>query len=64
MRNEEENEFLRSQSLSLEIPVLGLIPHDLAVQEADRLGVAVYDYVPSARESAKKIATSLDDALL
>ena len=64
VRNEDEKEFLHSQSKTIDIPVLGILPHDLAVQEADRLGIAVYDYVPLIRESAKEIAAKLDSALI
>jgi hypothetical protein len=35
------------------------LPANLLVQEADRLGEAVYDYVPSLRQAADEIARSL-----
>jgi CO dehydrogenase maturation factor len=57
VRNELEAKFLQDETPSL--PVLGFLPADLAVQEADRLGIAVYDYVPSLRESAWKMAEKL-----
>ncbi|MGW8251655.1 MAG: hypothetical protein ACWGO1_13500, partial [Anaerolineales bacterium] len=41
------------------IPVLGNLPADLGVQEADRLGLAVYDYVPSLRANAEEMAKTL-----
>ena len=56
IRNDEQAEFLRQDSL----PLLGMLPADLAVQEADRLGAAVYDHVPALREAARKIAQSVE----
>src|SRR5512139_2589897 len=47
VRNPEEEMFLRAETP--EIPVLGFLPADLKVQEADRLGIAVYDHVPALR---------------
>ena len=57
VRNEDEAEFLRDQTPGL--PVLGMLPADLAVQEADRLGTAVYDHVPALRQSAQEMAQML-----
>jgi CO dehydrogenase maturation factor len=57
VRNDEEIAFLEAESPSL--PILGTIPADLAVQEADRLGVAVYDYVPDLKQSALEMAGKL-----
>jgi CO dehydrogenase maturation factor len=57
VRNEEEASFLGAETPG--IPVLGYLHADQAVQEADRLGMAVYDYVPSLKESAEKIADQL-----
>ena len=57
VRDEAEVNFLQSESPGL--PFLGYLPADLAVQEADRLGEAVYDYVPSLRQAADNIAISL-----
>jgi len=34
----------------------------LKVQEADRLGVPVYDHVPALRASAEAMALTLDEA--
>jgi len=42
---------------------LGWLPADLMVQEADRLGVAVYDRVPALREAALRIAHDLESQL-
>lgn len=57
VRNEAEESFLRNETPG--IPVLGFLPADLGVQEADRLGIAVYDHVPSLRESAEVMADEL-----
>ncbi len=62
VRNDDEAAFLRAETPGL--PVLGLLNADLLVQEADRLGVAVYDYVPALREAAQQMARALDDSLL
>ena len=56
--NESEAEFLHQNTPG--IPVLGLLPADLGVQEADRLGTAVYDHVPALKEAAEKIAKRLE----
>ena len=56
-KNSKEVEFLEAETPDL--PVLGTLPADLAVQEADRLGVAVYDYVPALKDSAEKMADKL-----
>lgn len=58
VRNPEEADFLAKESLGM--PVLGILPHDPLVQEADRLGVAVYDYVPSLRKAAEGMADLLE----
>ena len=58
VRNEDEAEFLRTNTPSLKI--LGLLSANLAVQEADRLGIAVYDHVPALHQEAWNIAEKLD----
>lgn len=58
IRNDEEAAFLNAETPGL--PVLGFLPADLAVQEADRLGVAVYDHVPALRQAAEQMAAILD----
>ena len=58
VRNEDEAAFLHDQSPGL--PVLGLLPADLAVQEADRLGTAVYEHVPALRQAAQDMAKILN----
>ncbi len=57
VREESEAQFLRDETPGL--PFLGYLPADLTVQEADRLGQAVYDYVPPLREAATEIANRL-----
>jgi CO dehydrogenase maturation factor len=57
VRNDEEAGFLKTYSPDL--PVLGFLPADLAVQEADRLGIPVYDHVPSLKKAAEEISKSL-----
>jgi len=57
VRNNEEENFLESETPGL--PVLGFMPADLKVQEADRLGIPVYDHVPSLRQSAQEMAEKL-----
>jgi CO dehydrogenase maturation factor len=58
VRDDEEAAFLAAETPG--IPLLGTLPADLAVQEADRLGVAVYDYVPALRQAAESMARSLE----
>lgn len=57
VRTEEEVEFLKAESPG--IPLLGTLPMDLGVLDADRLGQAVYDHVPSLKEAAQKIGDVL-----
>jgi CO dehydrogenase maturation factor len=58
VRDDEEAAFLAAETPG--IPLLGTLPADLAVQEADRLGVAVYDHVPALRQAAEEMARSLE----
>ncbi len=60
VRNEDEAKFLQAETPDL--PVLGFLPADLLVQEADRLGIPVYDHVPSLKTAAQSILTVLDRA--
>ncbi|MFM8321831.1 MAG: AAA family ATPase [Chloroflexota bacterium] len=57
VRNADEAAFLHAETPGL--PVLGLLPADLAVQEADRLGIAVYDHVPALRQAGQEMAEKL-----
>lgn len=57
VRTEEEKEFLSENSPGL--PLLGTLPMDLGVLDADRLGEPVYDHVPSLFQAAENIAQTL-----
>jgi len=58
VQDEDEANFLYAETP--DIPVLGMLPADLAVQEADRLGIAVYDHVPTIRAATDSIVKSLN----
>ncbi len=58
VREEAEAEFLRAESPG--IPLLGILPADPAVQEADRLGRSVYDHVPALRQAGVEMAAKLE----
>jgi CO dehydrogenase maturation factor len=62
VQNEEEAAFLTAESPGL--PVLGFLPSHLAVQEADRLGIPVYDHVPELKRAAMDMALSLTNNLI
>src|SRR5512139_2545260 len=62
VRNDDERRFLENETPGL--PVLGIMPADLGVQEADRLGIPVYDHVPSLRVAAEEMARKLNDELM
>ncbi len=57
VRNEDEAKFLEKETPDL--PVLGFLPADLKVQEADRLNIPVYDHVPALKDAAEKILMQL-----
>ncbi len=57
IRNEDESNFLETESPG--IPVLGFLPADLKVQEADRLGIPVYDHVPALKDATEAMAKKL-----
>jgi len=61
VRNEEDAAFMVSASPDL--PLIGYLPADLMVQEADRVGDAVYDYVPSMQQAAGEIASKLQEEI-
>ena len=61
IRNDDEAAFVKAESPGL--PVLGLLAADLAVQEADRLGIAVYDHVPALHEAAGRMAHTLAEQI-
>jgi CO dehydrogenase maturation factor len=62
LRNDDERAFLEAETPG--IPVLGFLPADLGVQEADRLGIPVYEHVPTLRKSAELIVEELNDLLM
>jgi CO dehydrogenase maturation factor len=57
VRNEDESRFLETQSPG--IPILGFLPADMGVQEADRLGIPVYDHVPSLKVASEEMVRKL-----
>jgi len=57
VRNDDEATFLKTEMPGL--PLLGFLPADLKVQEADRLGIPVYDHVPELKKSTEELATKL-----
>jgi CO dehydrogenase nickel-insertion accessory protein CooC1 len=59
VRNEEEAKFLETESPDM--PLLGYLPADLKVQEADRLGIPVYDYVESLKVATQSINQALNE---
>ena len=59
VRNEDEVRFLENETPGL--PLLGCLPADLKVQEADRLGVPVYDYVESLKVSTEQIIKMVNE---
>jgi len=62
VRNGDEAAFLNAETPGL--PVLGCLPSDLKVQEADRLGIPVYDHVLSLKEATQQISQNLAGAVL
>jgi CO dehydrogenase maturation factor len=61
VRDEAEAQFLEAESPGL--PLLGVLPADLRVQEADRLGIPVYDHAPALRQAALRILNRLEAEL-
>lgn len=57
IHDEAEATFLQENSAGL--PILGLLPAELGVQQADRLGTAVYDTVPKLKQEAEQIINRL-----
>jgi CO dehydrogenase maturation factor len=57
VQGDDDIAFLESETPG--ISLLGNLPADFAVQEADRLGIAVYDYVPKLRHAAEAMARTL-----
>jgi CO dehydrogenase maturation factor len=59
VRGEEDSLFMQNNTPG--IPIIGMLPADPAVQDADRLGVSVYDYVPALKEAAEHIKDNLTE---
>lgn len=59
VRNEDEAAFLKAETPGL--PVAGMLPADLGVQEADRLGIPVYDHVPALKNAANDILKNINE---
>ena len=53
VRNEDEARFLENETPGM--PVLGFLPADMKVQEADRLNIPVHDHVPELKIATQKI---------
>lgn len=62
IRNKDEAEFLEQETPGM--PVLGFLPANLKVQEADRLGIPVYDHVPELRQATEMIVQKLSSIRL
>jgi len=61
VRNADEAGFLEAEAHGT--PLLGSLPADLAVQEADRLGIPVYDHVPALKAAGQEIVDRLEALL-
>jgi CO dehydrogenase maturation factor len=60
VRDAAEMRFLEQQELAM--PLLGILPADLRVQEADRLGLPVFDHVPALRKSVEEFLDKIPQA--
>jgi len=58
VRNDEEAKFLEKETPDM--PLIGYMPADLKVQEADRLGIPVYDHVESLKLSTEQIVQEIN----
>jgi len=59
VRDDDEAAFLESESP--DIPLIGYLPADMKVQEADRLGIPVYDHVESLKLAADQIKEKINE---
>jgi CO dehydrogenase maturation factor len=59
VRSHEEVEFLEAETPDL--PLLGFLPADMKVQEADRLGIPVFDHVESLKVATQQISGTLNE---
>lgn len=62
VRNVEEVDFLTQVSPGLE--VIGTLPADMKVQEADRLGIPVYEHAPELKVAAENIVSILNQKIV
>ncbi len=58
IRTNDEFEFILSETPDL--PVAGFLPADSGVQEADRLGMPVYEHVPTLKDASERIRNQLE----
>lgn len=58
VQSEEDQAFIRDHSPGL--PVLGFLPIDPGVRQADRTGAPVFDTAPALAQAARDLATALD----
>jgi CO dehydrogenase maturation factor len=61
VQGEDDRDFIRLHSPAL--PVLGFLPVDPGVREADRSGAPVFDAAPLLAEAARDLAAALDREL-
>ena len=61
VQNEDDRAFIRQRSPGL--PVLGFLPIDPGVREADRTGAPVFDAAPALAQASRDLVTSLEGAL-
>lgn len=61
IRVPEEIIFLENETPG--IPLLGTLQANLGVQEADRLGIAVYDHLPQLKSAAVEMANKLSEMI-
>jgi CO dehydrogenase nickel-insertion accessory protein CooC1 len=61
IHNDEDVRFLEQEASDL--PLLGYLPEDPGVVDADRRGESVYALVPPLREAAARIADALSESM-
>jgi CO dehydrogenase maturation factor len=60
VKDDDELAFLQAEGLGL--PLLGHLPADMRVQEADRLNIPIYDHAPDLKTATLQIIATLQDA--
>jgi CO dehydrogenase maturation factor len=60
VQGEEDERYIAENSPGL--PVLGFLPHDPRVREADRQGASLYDLAPELAAAAGRLAAAIDAA--